>query len=268
MDGTSAKAAMTAIEMTQVAVGSMQEPETVVAEEINWTVQAGDYWVIGGLQGSGKSDFLMMTGGVVPPLRGRYLLFGEEMPIFDDARLKQRLRLGLVFDGGQLFNHLTVRENVALPLRYHRNLTAGEAEAQVQPVLEAMDLTSLADSTPGALGRNWHKRVGLARALMLKPEVLLVDNPLAGLDLRHAHWWLEFLGRLSTGDKLMGGRPLTLVMTSADLRPWKGQARQFAVLQKHRLSVLGTWERLEAASAELVQELLTVGKEKTAERNG
>src|SRR5213595_2170394 len=119
------------IEMRDVAVGAMRDQSTIVVEEINWTVAAGDYWVIGGLQGSGKSDFLMMTGGLMPPVHGSYQLFGEQMPIFEETRLKERLRLGLVFDGGQLFNHLTVGENVALPLRYHDNLAEEESKSEV-----------------------------------------------------------------------------------------------------------------------------------------
>ena len=107
-----------------------------------------------------------------------------------------------------------------------------------------------------AIGRNWQKRIGLARALTLRPEVLLIDNPLAGLDLRHVHWWLSFLGELSKGHRLLNGRPVTLAVSTADLRPWKAQARQFAILRNKRLAVLGTWAQLEAASEELVRELL------------
>jgi ABC-type transporter Mla maintaining outer membrane lipid asymmetry ATPase subunit MlaF len=236
--------------MEEVAVGSMHDLSLVVAEHVNWSVQSGDYWVVAGWQGSGKSDFLMMTGGVMAPLRGQYWLFGEEMPIFDDARLQVRLRLGLVFDGGRLFNQLTVRENVALPLRYHRNLTQTAAEPEVNALLEAMELGPWADSTPGALSRNWQKRVGLARALMLRPELLLVDNPLAGLDLRQEHWWLDFLSQLSKGHPLLGP-PLTLVVTAADLRPWKDRARQFAVLKDRKFAVLGAWSDLESASGEI-----------------
>src|ERR1035438_7169737 len=87
-----------ALQMEDVTAGSLRDPGTVVAEEINWTVAPGDYWVVAGLQASGKSDFLMMTGSLAAPLRGRYRLFGEDMPIFEDPRLKARLRLGLVFD--------------------------------------------------------------------------------------------------------------------------------------------------------------------------
>jgi ABC-type transporter Mla maintaining outer membrane lipid asymmetry ATPase subunit MlaF len=256
MDAASSEAKSPLIEMHGVAVGSMQDPSTTVAEGIDWTVHAGDFWVVAGLQGAGKSDFLMMTGGVMPPLSGQYLLFGEEMPIFDEARLKQRLRMGLVFEGGQLLNHLTVGENVALPLRYHRDLSAADARPEVIQALEQMELGPWADSTPGAVGRNWQKRAGLARALMLKPEVLLIDNPLAALDLRHLQWWLNFLHVLSKGHALLDGRPVTLVVTTADLRLWKGRARQFAVLRDRRFVVLGTWEQVETASAELIQELL------------
>ncbi len=246
------------IEMQDVSVGSMQDPRLSIAEHIDWKVNAGDYWAVAGLQGSGKTDFLMVTGGVMSPLAGCYRLFGEEMPIFEESRLPVRLRLGLVFAGGQLFNHLTVWENVALPLRYHRNLSKLQAEPAVNALLEAMELSPWADSTPGALGWNWQQRVGLARALMLQPEVLLVDNPLGGLDFRHSNWWLGFLHELSKGHPLLGGRPITLVVTTADLRPWKSRAQQFAILRNHRFSVLGTWAQLEAANAELLQELLPV----------
>jgi len=257
MEPLAPKPDVPALQMEAVAVGSLRDPDVVVAEEVNWTVEAGDYWVVAGAQGSGKSDFLMLAGSLTAPRSGRYRMFGEDMPIFEDTRLEARLRLGLVFDGGQLFTHLTVAQNLALPLRYHRNLAKGEAEAAVRDLLEAAELTPWANRTPTLLGRSWQKRVGLARALALQPEVLLVDNPLAGLDLRHTTWWLGFLDQLSNGHPLMRGRPVTLVVTTADLRPWEGHARQFAILKNQRLCVLGTWAQLQATSEELLHELLT-----------
>lgn len=245
------------IEMTDVAVSALRDSDTMVVEGINWTVNAGDYWAVAGLHGSGKSDFLMLTGGLMAPRQGCYRFFGEEMPIFEERRLKERLRLGVVFDGGQLFNHLTVAENVALPLRYHHNLSRGEAASAVSELLECTELTPWAEKTPGALGRAWQKRAGLARALALKPEVLLVDNPLAGLDPRQVQWWLAFLDELAKGHPLTGGRPVTLVVATADVRPWKGHARQFASLRHRGFEVLGAWAQLEAASSGLAQELLT-----------
>ena len=244
------------IDMHGVSVGALRDQSQVVAEDINWRVISGEYWVVAGLQGSGKSDLLMMTGGLMPPLSGAYKLFGEEMPIFEEARLATRLRMGLTFEMGQLFNQLTVAENISLPLRYHQNLVEGDARERVQPFLEAMELAPWADSTPGTLGRNWQKRVGLARALVLKPELLLVDSPLTGLDLRHVSWWRGFLDELSRGHPLLNRQPVTLVVTAADFGPWKDRARQFAVLKNKRLTVLGDWSQLEKGSAELVQELL------------
>jgi len=256
METTASKTSPPLIEMKDVSVGSMRDQSTIVIEGVDWAVTAGDYWVLAGLQGTGKTDFLMMTAGLTPPGAGSYHLFGEAMPIFDERRLPTRLRQGLVFDGGQLFNHLTVFENIALPLRYHRNLSLGQAAEQTKRWLKAVELDAWADSTPGTLGRNWQKRAGLARALSLQPEILLVDNPLGGLDLRHAWWWLGFLDQLSKGHAIMEGKRLTVIVTASDLRPWKDRAKQFAILKERRFVVLGTWHQLEAASQELLHELL------------
>jgi ABC-type transporter Mla maintaining outer membrane lipid asymmetry ATPase subunit MlaF len=242
--------------MEHVSFGSLHNPGVSTGEDINWTVRTGDYWVVAGLHGSGKTDLMMLTAGIMAPAAGRYLLFGNEMPIFDTARVKQRLRLGLVFDGGQLFNQLTVRENVTLPLRYHRSRSDADLKVEVGKLLEAMELAPYADRMPGAMGRNWQKRVGLARALALRPEVLLVDNPLAGLDPRHTGWWLNFLSELHNGHPLLDSRPLTLVVTAADLRPWQGRARLFAVLRDKRLTTAGNWQQLEAENRHLLHDLL------------
>ena len=255
MSATPETSARCAIEMRDVSAGAMRDLNTIVVEGVNWSVAPGDFWVIGGLQGAGKTDFLMLTGGVMAPLGGTYCFLGQEMPIFEDDRLKDRLRLGFVFENGQLFNHLTVSENVSLPLRYHRNLDKAEAAAETQKLLELTELAPWADSTPGAMARNWQRRVGLARALMLRPEVLLLDNPLAGLDLRHRAWWLNLLEQLSRGHEWMNGRPATLVVTTNDLRQGRGGARQFAILKDKHLMVLGNWAQVETASDELVREL-------------
>jgi phospholipid/cholesterol/gamma-HCH transport system ATP-binding protein len=244
------------IRMENVSVGSLQDPAAEVLKGVNWQVASTDFWVLAGLQGTGKSDFLMMTAGLMGPRSGSYWLFGQEMPIFDEHRLGERLRLGMAFENGQLLNHLTVSENLGLPLRYHRNLTEAQAHPAVRAMLDVMELGPWADSTPGALGRNWLKRAGLARALMLKPELLLLDNPLAGLDLLHASWWLEMLKRLAKPRNFLGEQPLTLIVTTADLRPWLGVATCFAILKRQQMNILGGRQQLEAASNEMVGDVL------------
>jgi phospholipid/cholesterol/gamma-HCH transport system ATP-binding protein len=245
-----------AIEMEGIAFGAFRASRSPIGQGIAWTVQAGDYWVIAGVHGSGKSDFLMMTAGLMAPLRGTYRFLGEAMPIFEETRLAHRLRLGLVFDGGQPFARLTVRENIALPLRYHENLDAAEADARVDDLIERLELSEWADAAAGSLGRNLQKKIGLGRALILRPEVLLLDNPLGGLDFRHAYWWLHALDQLAKGEGIIPGKPTTLVVTTAEFRPWKNRARQFAVLGDGQFQVLGDWSGVEAASLATVGELL------------
>ena len=246
-----------AIEMRGVTVATMRDAAQIVVEEINWTVHAGEFWVVAGPQRSGKSDLLMLTGGLMSPARGTYRCFGEEMPIFEEERLPQRLRLGSVFDSGQLFTQMTIAENVALPLRYHENLSRTAAEPRVQALMEMMELTAFAHRSPATVARNWQKRAGLARALMLQPDLLLLDNPLSGLDARHTAWCLNFLEQLSAGHSFRGGRPMTLVVATDDLRPWMAGSRKFALINRKTFSVIGAVEQLTASNDPLVRELLS-----------
>jgi len=159
------------IDMRSVSVTSMKSPARIVAAGVNWTVQHSEFWVVGAPQYSGKSDFLMTTGGIMSPAGGEYWFLGERMPIFEEPRMAHRLKLGFVFDGGQLLGHLTMAENIALPLQYHRRLPPNEIGTRVQELLEAMELAPWANSTPANVGRSWRQRAGLARSLALQPEV-------------------------------------------------------------------------------------------------
>jgi putative ABC transport system ATP-binding protein len=247
------------MEMRNVTVSTLRDASVTVAEGVNWKVAPGDFWVIGGLQGAGKSDFIVTAGGLMPPVSGEYYFNGERMPIFEEERLEQRLRLGIVFDGGRLLHHLTVSENVSLPIRYHRNLASAEADLETRELMTLCELDPWRDSTPGALAGAWQKRAGLARALVLKPEVLLLDNPLAGLDLRHRTWWLQFLGHLARGHPWFNERPVTLIVTADDLRPWEHLARQFAVLKKKQFQAMGSWDQLRGVTDNIVRELMMTG---------
>lgn len=230
--------------MLDVAVPAFDDPTRVVLEQVNWSVTAGEYWVVAGLHGTGKSDLLMLLAGLIGPVAGVYRFCNHQMPIIDEATLQTRLRLGLVFDGGRLFNQLTVGENIALPIRYHQVLPPQETKTRVETLLRLTQLDQCAELMPAALSRHWQKRVGLARALALQPEVLLIDNPLSGLDAPHAQWWLSFLDELSVGHNLLGGKPVTLIVTSETLVPWRGHARQVALVTSKRLIVLGNWAKI------------------------
>jgi ABC-type transporter Mla maintaining outer membrane lipid asymmetry ATPase subunit MlaF len=250
-----------AIEMRGVEIGLMRDSDFIVLENVDWNVAPGEFWIVAGEQHSGKSDFLMTTAGLMPPANGCYKFFGNETRIFDESRLADRLRMGFVFENAQLFHYLTVAENVALPLQYHKNLTTADALKAVEELLELMELKPIADVTPANLPRSWHKRAGLARALALRPEILLLDNPLGGLDARHSHWWLHFLDELWRGNKLVGAKPMTIIATTDDLRPWRNAPRKFALLKEKKFVPLGSWDETVSANEPLVKELLAAPTE-------
>jgi ABC-type transporter Mla maintaining outer membrane lipid asymmetry ATPase subunit MlaF len=241
------------IEMVDVAVSSQAFPDQAIVEEVQWTVRRGEYWVIAGMHGSGKSDFLATTAGLLPPLSGDYRLFGHDMPIFEEQLVPERLRLGMVFEGGQLLQRLTIKDNVALPLRYHRPHSDAH---EINRMLELTGLNPVADNLPATVSRSWHKRAGLARALMLRPEILLVDDPLTGLDPRHRGWWVEFLRGLSAGHDWLDKKPLTLIVTTEDLRPWRKFGAHFAILQDKRFTPLGRQADIGGHAQPLVKEFL------------
>lgn len=253
------------IEMAGVNVAALSDPEFIVLKDVNWSVARGEFWVVGAPQYSGKTDFLMTTAGLIPPAAGTYKFYGNETRIFDESRLADRLRMGFLFENSDLFPYLTVAENVALPLRYHHNLKVDEAIAAIDELLSVTELKAVADVTPVSLPRSWHKRAGLARALVLQPDILLADNPLGALDARHSHWWRRFLDSLSRGHSWLGGKPLTIIATTDDFRPWPGGQRQFALLKDKNFVPLGQWNDVLASNDPLVKELLATPIEEIVE---
>jgi len=162
--------AETVLEMTDVAVTSLKDSSTTLLEGVNWRVHRGDYWAVAGLLRSGKSDLMALASGILRPARGICRRFGAENAGFD--------RAGLVFDGGQLLHHLTLAENIALPLRYHETAPAPEIERRLETLMAFTDLEPWAQKYPAEVNRNWQQRIGLVRALALQPELLLLDSPL------------------------------------------------------------------------------------------
>jgi ABC-type transporter Mla maintaining outer membrane lipid asymmetry ATPase subunit MlaF len=243
------------IEMRGVQVAAMRDPSLTLLEDVNWSVSSGEFWVVAGPQHSGKSDLLLHAAGLMTPVAGNCRVFGCETDAFGEAQLADRLRVGFVFADGKLFSQLTIAENVALPLRYQENLTAA-ADRAVDVLLELLELTPFAGATPANVAVNWRRRAALARALILQPELLLLDNPLGGLDGRHRNWLLQFLDQLWHGHEHFGGRPMTLVVTTGDLRAWQNPRRKFAVLDGKTFSALGSWAGVEANRSHMVKELL------------
>lgn len=209
-------------------------------EDVHWTVMAGDWWEITGAHGSGRSALLLGLAGLIPTEGGTITMFGE--PVMSGATKPAGWipRVGLVFEGGgRLLRDLKVAENIALPTGYHHNCALPEAVDRVWPWLEALDLERLADAPAGRVGRAWAQRVALARALSLGPEILLLDNPTAGMDPIHAAWWQGFLLCLRQGHSLLQSRPMTLIETTDVPRVGVQPPPRRAHLENGHLVLLG-----------------------------
>ena len=249
------------VEMRDVVVTSLRHPDEVMLQNVNWTVAAGEFWTVAGLLRSVKSDLLALAAGIMSPASGSYHLFGNELTAgFEHERMALQLRLGLVFDGGQLLHHLTLEHNIALPLRYHLGDAKANVEPRVRELLEFTELSRWAHRLPNQVNRNWQQRIGLARALALKPELLLLDTPLTGLDPKDAAWWTDTVSALAAGHPVVDGHRLTLVVTADSLEPWRQRATHFAVVRERQFIALGPPERWPARNEPWLEELLPTSK--------
>jgi phospholipid/cholesterol/gamma-HCH transport system ATP-binding protein len=139
--------------------------------------------VILGGSGSGKSTILRLIGGLVRPQAGRIRVDGEEVTGRSESQLYPvRKKLGMMFQGGALLDSLTVFDNVAFPLREHTARRDEEIAAAVHESLAAVGLADVDDLLPGQLSGGMVKRVALARAIIMRPVILLCDEPFSGLD--------------------------------------------------------------------------------------
>ncbi len=170
----------TLVECRDVVVGYDGKP---ILEGVNLEIRDGEIVALLGASGSGKSTVLRTIIGLMPPLSGEVLLFGE--PLYDiplDDRHRLLRRTGTAFQQDALFGSMTIGENVALPLRELTNLPNQIIREMVAMRLALVGLAGMEDREPASLSGGQRKRAALARASILDPEVLFADEPSAGLD--------------------------------------------------------------------------------------
>ncbi|MBM3824002.1 MAG: ABC transporter ATP-binding protein [Verrucomicrobia bacterium] len=154
-----------------------------VLQGLDLRIAAGDSVVIMGRSGCGKSVLLKHLIGLLQPDEGEVLVDGENLGDLDErALLRIRRKFGMVFQGSALFDSLSVEDNVAFLLRRERHLTDGEITRRVEEALERVELRGAQTKRPAELSGGMKKRVGLARAIVYHPEILLYDEPTTGLD--------------------------------------------------------------------------------------
>jgi len=247
------------IRMEGVSVQPQAEAPAVALTGVDWELRRGEFWVVGGLNWSGKTDWLATAAGLLKPLAGRQTIFGRDHESLNSRELlAARLKIGFVFEHtGRLFTDLNVAENLALPLSYHRNCVPEDTLPDVRRMLEVCGLSELATSSPNDLSRGMRRRVALARALTVEPEILMIDSPLTSMDPVQSRWWIEFLAKLQRGESFPFKCPSTFVVTVEDYRPWLDEGRQFALLQRGRLRVLGDAAAVENSAEAQVREMMS-----------
>lgn len=189
--------------------------------------------VMGG-SGAGKTVLLRITAGLVSPDAGEVSLFGTRIDrMREEAILPLRRKTGFVFQGAALFDSLSVFENVAFPLREHTSLSLGEITDRVHRLLALVGLPGTDGLLPAELSGGMRKRVGIARALVMEPEVVFFDEPTAGLDPTNARLVAELIAELRKGvcD--------TAIVVTHDIEFADMVADQMAILHQGRFADVG-----------------------------
>jgi phospholipid/cholesterol/gamma-HCH transport system ATP-binding protein len=213
--------------------------DNVIYEGLNLSIQRGEVLTILGASGSGKSVMLKMILGLMNWDQGRIRVFGEDITGRRDAEmLPVRRRIGMVFQNAALFDSLTVFENLAYPLRERGIADEATVVARVTKALSMVDLPGTEDMLPADLSGGMRKRVGLARAIAVQPEVLLYDEPTTGLDPITTDYVDEMI---LAAKKRLG---VTSVVISHDIASAFKVADQIAFLSKGVIVEQGPPEQL------------------------
>ncbi len=206
-----------------------------VLRDVDLEIQRGELLALVGSSGGGKTTLLRQIVGLLPPTEGVIKLFGEDRHAGDrDARRDRQRRLGMLFQHGALFSALNVFDNIAFPLRELGELPDGEIRELVFTKLAMVEIDAdAAWRMPAELSGGMIKRIALARALALDPELLLLDEPTAGLDPDRAGAFVELIRALHAALNL------TVVFVTHDLDTLSALASRVAVLCERRILASG-----------------------------
>jgi phospholipid/cholesterol/gamma-HCH transport system ATP-binding protein len=170
----------TAVELEGVTLGY---GNIAVQQELSFSIRQSEVFVIMGGSGCGKSTVMRALTGLLRPWQGRILVQGESLWELPDARQDELLRhVGVMYQSGALWSSMTLEENIALPLEQYTRLSPRQIRAVAEFKLALVGLAGYGNYYPGQISGGMRKRVGVARAMALDPDILFFDEPSAGLD--------------------------------------------------------------------------------------
>lgn len=241
-------AASPLVELSNVSCGY---GDRVILQDVNLRLERGKILALIGTSGGGKTTVLRLLGRQIRPFKGQVLFDGQDLATLDNRQLYAvRRRMGMLFQFGALFTDLSVFENVAFPLREHTDLPEAMIRDLVLMKLNAVGLRGARDLMPNEVSGGMARRVALARAIALDPDLVLYDEPFAGLDPIS----LGVAARLIRD--LNDALGLTSIVVSHDLHETFAIADQVAMIANGRVVAQGTPDELRHSEDPLVQQFV------------
>jgi phospholipid/cholesterol/gamma-HCH transport system ATP-binding protein len=226
--------------------------DKVILDGVNFSVQSQTILVIMGLSGGGKSTLLSILMGLLQPGAGSIRFKDQDITRLSRSDLNEtRARIGMVFQNGALISSMTVRENVGLPLKELSTKTRTEIDRIVDEKLELVGLEDAQDKLPAELSGGMQKRAGLARALVLEPELVLFDEPTAGLDPIHSQTIDNLIVHLRDSQRV------TAIVVTHEMENAFAVATRMAFLHEGKIILEGTPEEFRHSDIPVVRRFLS-----------
>lgn len=222
-----------------------------VLDQLTFDVRQGTAFGILGRSGTGKSVILKHMIGLMKPDQGKIYIEGQNIVEINRQGLAQvRQRIGFLFQNSALFDSISVAENVAFPLRRHKKWEEGRIRHQVDQCLAQVGLEKDGEKMPASLSGGMKKRAGLARALSMEPDILLVDEPSSGLDPLTSEEIDKLLTRLRTDQNV------TLVFVTHNIVSARNIGDELMVLEEGRIAAQGSPDDLEKSDHPIVRKFM------------
>jgi phospholipid/cholesterol/gamma-HCH transport system ATP-binding protein len=222
-----------------------------VLDGVSFRIENGESVAVIGRSGCGKSVLLKLLIGLLPPDAGEALIDGENIVPMNERRLlRVRRKFGMVFQGSALFDSMTVAENVAFGLRRHEHLTEPEIARRVAGALEMVDLPGTENKQSAELSGGMRKRVGLARAIIYEPQIVLYDEPTTGLDPIASDSIDQLMVRVR--DQLK----VTTVVVTHDMRTARRIGQRVLMLHDKRIYASGPADEIFASPDLVVRQFI------------